>query len=216
MAAFRSFGWWILFSGFQLLTAQAPLEFWNWTIWQAADQPKFGLVFQMQNRWRTDNGQFLRAQGGPILDFRVHPKFSMQTGYFYQHFRSAVDPANFIQSHRPFGGFTTQLLPEGRHQLGYRAWFEYFKNPNISDGWRHRHRIQYFQDRKVSPIASGELFWDKRGWQSFRLTGGVRWAVRDIFNVQVTYFNEPLRDRPTRNVVQTSLIIQKVPFHFGP
>ena len=199
----------LLFASLSQLQAQIPqplssVELWNWFFWEAVDTGKFRVRGVAQIRSQPHRDTFLRAQGGPILEWQVDKKWNLIAGYYYQAFHLNANDPELRGAHRPFVGFeyavrSRGVLAETRHLL------EHFKALNGPDSTRVRSRLRFELPLPLNPFAQNEVFYDRLGVQANRSEAGIDVKVAGPVSLQLSLFHEirPPRTGGSRTVFST-------------
>ncbi len=184
-------------------------EFWNWFFWEAVDTGKFRVRGVVQLRSQPHLDTFLRAQGGPILEWQATKQWNLLIGYYFQEFRGTYLDPEMQGAHRPFGGIEyawkiRQVSAETRQM------YEYFKALNGRDSSRTRHRLRFEFPGPWGPFAQQEFFVDGQGIQASRSETGITYAITPRLEIQLTYFHEyrPPRSGGTRDVFNTRITFE--------
>jgi hypothetical protein len=205
----------LLFLALLPLAAQNELrlpsrgEFWNWFFWEAIDTGKFRVRGVAQLRSQPHLDTFLRAQGGPILEWQVNSQWNLIAGYYCQQFRGSYLDPELQGAHRPFGGFEYAFKAK-RFASETRHLFEYFKALNGRDSGRLRSRIRLDFPGPLGPFAQQEFFYDRQGIQASRSEAGITYNIAPKLEIQLTFFHEqrPERTGGTREVINTRITFE--------
>jgi len=197
-------------------TTQPPskIELWNWYFWEAFDNGKFRVRGVAQFRSQPHRGEFLRSQGGPILEWQASRRWNLIAGYYFQESRQAGSDVEFQGAHRPFGGFE-YAHPIGKYGFETRHLYEYFKSLSGRDSARGRARVRFEFPLRMSPFAQNEVFYDRLGIQANRSEAGIQYKVAKPFIVQFSIFHElrPVRTGGSRTVFSTRFNFNGPWFH---
>lgn len=196
----------------QITATPSNVEFWNWFFWEAVDTGKFRVRGVTQLRSQPHRDSFLRAQGGPILEWQVNKRLNLIAGYYYQSFRQTSSDAESQGAHRPFAGFEYGQRLNSTVGFETRHLYEYFKSLSRSDSMRGRARARFEFRKPLSPFIQNEVFYDYLGVQANRLESGFEYRVSKEGRFQLSVFHEsrPLRTGGSRTVISTRIMI------FGP
>jgi hypothetical protein len=195
-----------------LLLAQATpnQELWNWFFWEAFDNGKFRVRGVAQLRSQPHLDSFLRAQGGPVLEWQVSKRWNLIAGYYFQESRAKFSDPEMQGAHRPFGGFEYAFKVH-KYDAETRHYVEYFKSLQANDSVRGRSRIRFEFPWLLQPFAQNEFFYDRIGIQAMRSEAGVRYSLTPWLEMQIGAFREtrPERTGGNRTVIVTRLTLDK-------
>lgn len=196
----------------QITATPSNVEFWNWFFWEAVDTGKFRVRGVAQLRSQPHRDAFLRAQGGPILEWQVDKRWNLIAGYYFQESRQSGEDVEFQGAHRPFAGFEF-AKPINPH-IGFetRHLYEYFFSLTRENSMRGRARVRFEFRKPLSPFIQNEVFYDHLGVQANRLESGFEYKVTKESRFQLSVFREfrPLRTGGDRTVISTRITF------FGP
>jgi hypothetical protein len=193
-----------------LAAPAAAQELWNWFVWEAFDNGKFRVRGFGQVRSQPQFDKFLRAQGGPILEWQYSKRLNLIAGYYFQEFRNRTNDPEMQGAHRPFGGFEYAFL-QGRYTGETRHYIEYFKALQGVDSVRGRARVRFEFPWVLQPFAQSECFYDSQGVQAWRNETGIAYNIAPWLEVQLGAFHEtrPERTGGNRTVIVTRLTLDK-------
>jgi len=196
----------------QITATPSNVEFWNWFFWEAVDTGKFRVRGVTQLRSQPHRDTFLRAQGGPILEWQVNKRWNLIAGYYFQASRQSSDDVELQGAHRPFAGFEYSQRLNSTVGFETRHLYEYFKSLTRADSMRGRARARFESRKPLSPFIQNEVFYDQLGVQANRLESGFEYRVSKEGRFQLSVFHEsrPLRTGGSRTVISTRITI------FGP
>jgi hypothetical protein len=171
----------------------------------------------LHTRLRTQPGRLglYQARSGPVFSYDVSSRWSLLGGYYYV--QQENRDQEFIAGHRLFGGAEGSLYRRGRAAVDTRALYERFLPDNAADFNRYRSRFRFTWKARVSPYAGPEFFFDRSGWRSVRLSGGIRWTAARNVELDVGYFYEPRRASigPPRHMFLTSIHFKRAAKRVG-
>ncbi len=188
----------------QTTRTPSSFEFWNWFFWEAVDTGKFRVRGVAQIRSQPHRNAFLRAQGGPILEWQANKRWNLIAGYYFQEFRATDGDPEMKGAHRPFVG-VEYAKSIGKIGFETRHLYEYFRALVGPDSARGRARVRFEFPYRYSPFAQNEVFYDKLGVQANRSEAGLEWNVYGPLSFQLSVFREerPQRTGGSRTVLST-------------
>lgn len=197
----------VLAAGLHAQDAPSNVEFWNWFFWEAFDNGKFRVRGVAQLRSQPHRDTFLRAQGGPILEWQVNKRWNLIAGYYFQESRQSGGDVEFQGAHRPFAGFEFSHPIHKRVSFETRHLYEYFKSLSRADTMRGRGRARFEFKLPLSPFVQNEVFYDGLGVQANRSEAGVEYKFSRQLRFQLSTFREirPQRAGGDRTVISTRI-----------
>lgn len=161
-------------------------ELWSWHSFDFALVKTRQAELTLHNRLRTRQGDFQQGRSGAVLKLAPHPRAALIGGYYYG--REEDTREEWQTSHRLFAGAEALVYRRGAASLAYRGLVERFITGGARPAFfRFRHRTRISTNHRISPYASGEWFWDARGYLAARYQGGLRWRVSKWASVEAGY-----------------------------
>jgi hypothetical protein len=167
--------------------------------------PKLDVLFHCRLRTQPGRLGLYQVRLGPIVSYDLTDRWTLLGGYYFA--QQENRDGDFIAGHRAFGGVEGALLRRGRAVVDGRALVERFVPDNAPNFNRYRARTRFSWKAAVSPYVGQEWFYDRKGWRSVRVSGGVRWNVARKVELDLGYFYEPRRASvgPARHMFLTSI-----------
>jgi hypothetical protein len=150
------------------------------------------LLVHSRFRTRPDSLGFYQGRFGPIFTIKAWDQVSLIGGYYWQQQQARAD-GEFTAGHRVFGGAEWDAWSGRKAELDTRGLIERFSLKETLDFNRYRWRLRLGGKGRVAPYVSNEIFWDRQGWRSNRISGGVRWSVGRGWQADFGYFYEHRR-----------------------
>jgi len=172
--------------------------------------PKLDLILHSRLRTQPSMLGLYQGRAGPIFDYNLTRRVSLLGGYY---FALQTDAEQDVKGrHRFFGGAEVTALRAEWYTVDVRSLTERFTGEG-SDFTRNRNRIRWSYQGRFAPYASGEFFFDAKGWRGARISGGVRYRVQRSVDLDFGYFYEPRRVDlgPHRHMFLTSVHFRRLP-----
>lgn len=151
----------------------AAQEVWSWHSVDFTLLKARGVEWGLHTRLRTREGELQQGRSGTILRFTPRSRVTWIGGYYYG--REEDTREEWQNSHRVFAGAEARLYRRGAVSVATRGLVERFATGARPSFNRFRHRIRLSTSHRIGPYASGEWFWDAKGYLAGRYQGGVRW-----------------------------------------
>jgi hypothetical protein len=173
---------------------------------------KLEVTLHARVRTRPGDHGIYQTRAGPLVSWDWHPRASWIAGYYYaEEERDPIDEA--IGRHRYFGGGELVAASNDATVLDTRILVERFIFRTEPDFSRYRGRLRLNSKARLGPYTSSEFFFDRQGWRSTRIAGGVRWRITESYEIDFGYFYEPRRAEfgSARHMFITSFHYKRVP-----
>jgi hypothetical protein len=186
----------------------AAQEMWSWHSVDFALIKARGVEWGLHTRLRTQEGELQQGRSGTILRYTPHSRITVIGGYYYG--REEDTREEWQNSHRVFSGAEARVFQHGAVSVASRGLIERFVSSGRPSFNRFRHRVRLSSDRRIGPFASGEWFWDVKGYLAGRYQGGLRWRGSRWASVEFGYMYDARSPHlgPPRHGVVTQLLFE--------
>jgi hypothetical protein len=163
-------------------------------------------TLQLHTRIRTynDTSNFYQFRVGPILIYKIKPRITALSGYYYIN-QDGLRPPN-TESHRIWAGPQFRVLQRGRWAVDTRHLVEGFVVVDRPDFMRYRNRAMVkFKAGKWEPYGSFEALARKGDWfERYALGVQLPRRNRTTFTLAYEYRGEP-NGLPGIHLIATTL-----------
>ncbi len=187
----------------------AAQELWSWHAVDFQLLEARGVEWNLHTRLRTREGELQQSRSGTILRFTPHSRITVIGGYYYG--RDEDTHEEWHNSHRVFSGAEVPVYRNGAVSVAARGLVERFVTSARPSFTRFRHRLRLSTDSRVGPYASGEWFWDAKGYLAGRYSGGLRWRGSSWASIEFGYIYDARSPQlgPPRHGVVTQLLLER-------
>ena len=195
--------------GVLLIAAVLPAgaEVFEW--WQTTDAAIFSrgtvsAVIHTQFRMRNHFSDLFQGRFGPVVRAGMTRRLTLIAGYYFG--ESEVKRDDWQNNHRTFIGIERPVRTE-RGTLTLRSMAEHHFGGGAPQDRRFRGLLLWSHRAPLSPYWGTETFFDRHGFMSQRIQGGVRHGLTDRYSLDIGYLYDIRRFRAGehRHVIQTAI-----------
>lgn len=157
-------------------------------------------LWHVRVRTTPQGGGIAQIRTGPILNFDVHDKVTLISGYYYTRDK---DEGLWTTTHRFFGGVEVAAW-ERKVEIDVRSLIERFAEVSARDNTRFRNRMRISRPGTTAPYIGVEFLVRTDGRRSMRYSTGIRRNLTKALLVDVGYFYEN-RMGSDRHVLGTTI-----------
>lgn len=171
-------------------------------------KPNVEITLHSRFRTRPTSQGLYQGRAGALLGVKMNPRLTAIAGYYFS--EEEGKSRDWEGWNRVFGGAEFGL-GKWKGNWATRHLGEWFDAPRGVVYYRVRHRLGWEAPSRLAPYTNVEYFWDREGWRSVRLQGGVRYRIDPRTSWDFHYFHEPRRQDVgwwARNMWGTTLEIR--------
>lgn len=184
-------------------------ELWSWHSVDFTLLKARGVEWGLHTRVRTREGELQQSRSGTILRFTPHSRLTVVGGYYYG--REEDTREEWQNSHRVFSGAEARVSRKSGVSVAVRGLVERFATGGRPSFTRFRNRVRLSTDHRIGPFASGEWFWDVKGYLAGRYSSGLRWRSSNWASMEFGYLYDARSPHlgPPRHGVVTQLLLER-------
>lgn len=190
-----------------LLSIPVRAEVFEW--WQTTDLPLFSresvsAVVHTQFRMRQQFSDLFQARIGPVVKASIGSPWTLTLGYYFGESEQRRDV--WRNNHRTFAAIERPFQFE-RGSLTMRTMAEHHFGGGNPQDRRFRQSFVWSHRAPLAPYWGTETFFDRQGFMSQRILGGIRYPMGGHFAMDVGYVYDirRLRAGEHRHAIHTTI-----------